>query len=239
MPRDRKVGRSLRSIRKGGARLTCLALLLTFALRAPLALANSSVVGSVTRSKNASVSGQALLPNTTIFSGDTLQVKDGVAVIVIGNNSRLILGGDTTATFLKDTNEITVTLSQGNVTAYYPTEGTPLRVKVGEVSITAAPGPKAVGEVLLRDDSIVITAQEGALQVDDHGTVQILPQGQTMVITPKNKRTGRRAAIIAAGGGAAAAAVAAALELNKAQAAATCIPTTPTASSVSPTAPCP
>jgi hypothetical protein len=193
----------------------------------------------VTGSKNASVGGQALLPYTTIFSGDSLQVTDGVAVIVVGNNGRLILGRDTTATFLRDTNGITVTLNPGNVTAYYPTEGTPLRVKAGEVSITAAPGPKAVGEVAMVEGSIVITAKEGTLEVDEQGAVQNLPHGQTMVTGPKIKKRGAMTAIIAAGGVGAAAAIAAGLELNKGQSAATCIPTPSPASPVSPTASCP
>jgi len=239
MPLDRKVACSLTSWRNGASRLICLVLLFMGVSKVPLALASSAVVGSVTRSKDASVSGQTLLPNTTIFSGDSLEVKDGVAVVVVGNNCRLILSRNTTATFLKDTNEITVTLNQGNVSAYYSLEGTPLRVKAGEVSITAAPGPKAVGEVTMGDGSIVITAKEGTLQVEDQGAVQNLPQGQTMVTGPKTKKRGAMTAIIAAGGVGAAAAIVAGLELNKAQFAATCVPTPSPASPVSPTAPCP
>jgi len=136
-----------------------------------------------------------------------------------------------------------VTLNQGNVTAYYFPEGTPLRVEAGEILITAASGLKAVGEIAIVDGSIVITAKEGSLQVDNLGALQILPQGQTTVIGPKIKKRGGiiglKTAIITAGGIAAAAAIAAELELNKAQSAATCTPTPATSSTVSPTPPCP
>src|SRR2546422_11251667 len=42
-------------------------------------LGGSAVVGSVAGSMNATIGGQALLPNTTIFSGDSIDVRDGVA----------------------------------------------------------------------------------------------------------------------------------------------------------------
>ncbi|HEV2382932.1 MAG TPA: hypothetical protein VG206_24465, partial [Terriglobia bacterium] len=58
--------------------------LLRFGLLSALAAAplyaGSAVVGSVAGSLNATVGGQALVPSTVIFSGDSLQVKDGAAV---------------------------------------------------------------------------------------------------------------------------------------------------------------
>jgi len=82
------------------------------------AFAGSAVIGSVAGSMNATVSGQTLLPNTTLFSGDNLQVKDGVAVVALGSASRMVFGHDTVASFLRDSNEVTVLLSQGNVSVF-------------------------------------------------------------------------------------------------------------------------
>ena len=65
--------------------------------------AAASVVGTM----NATVGGQTLLPNTTLFSGDSLQVKDGVAVVALGNASRMVFGRDTVALFLRDSDEVT------------------------------------------------------------------------------------------------------------------------------------
>ena len=165
-------------------RLTLFALLMGAVATVP-ALAGSAVIGSVAGSMNASIGGQSLLPNTTIFSGDSLQVKDGVAVIGVGNSSRVTFGRDTVASFLREANEVTVLLSQGSVSMLHPNEGTPVRVKAGAISITPAGGFKTLGEVAMLNGSVVITAKEGALLVEDHGATKNVAKGQTIVISPK------------------------------------------------------
>src|ERR1019366_7553984 len=111
-------------------RVVLLSLLLGVVASVP-ALAGSAVIGSVAGSMNATVGGQSLLPNTTIFSGDSLQVRDGVAVVAVGNNSRVIFGRNTVASFSRDSNDVTVLLSQGNVSMMQPSDGTHMRVKAG------------------------------------------------------------------------------------------------------------
>src|SRR2546426_12135814 len=69
-------------------RVCFLALVLGVMGAVPL-LGGSAVVGSVAGSMNATIGGQALLPNTTIFSGDSLQVNDGVAVGALGKAKRV------------------------------------------------------------------------------------------------------------------------------------------------------
>jgi len=166
-------------------RLTLLAVLVGAAATVP-AMAGSAVIGSAAGSMNATVGGQSLLPNTTIFSGDSLQVRDGVAVIAVGNNSRVIFGRDTVASFLRDSNEVTVLLSQGNVSVLHPNDGTPVRVKAGNASITAAPGFKTLGEVAMLNGSVVVTAKEGALKIEDGDATKNVAKGQTIVISHKN-----------------------------------------------------
>jgi len=172
-------------------RVTMLSLLVGAIATVP-ALAGSAVIGSVAGSMNATVGGQTLLPNTTIFSGDSLQVRDGVAVIAVGNNSRVIFGRDTTASFLRDSNneEVTVLLSQGGVSMLHPTDGTPVRVKVGDLSVTPSAGFKTLGEVAMLNGSLVVTAKEGALQVAGHGVNKNVAKGQTIVIAPKTAQGG-------------------------------------------------
>lgn len=165
-------------------RVALLALLVGAVSTIP-ARAGSAVVGSVAGSMNASVGGQSLLPNTTIFSGDSLQVRDGVAVIAVGNSSRVIFGRDTVASFLRDSDEVTVLLNQGNVSMLHPNDGTAVRVKAGAVSITPAAGFKTLGEVAMLNGSVVITAKEGALQVENNGSTRNVAKGQTIVISPK------------------------------------------------------
>lgn len=163
---------------------TLFALLLGIVASVP-ALAGSAVIGSVAGSMNATVGGQSLLPNTTIFSGDSLQVRDGVAVVAIGSTSRMVFGRDTVASFLRDANEVTVLLSQGNVSVFHPNDGTAMRVKAGEVSIVPATGFKTLGEVAMLNGSIVVTSKEGTLKVDNHGATRNVVKGQTIVIAPK------------------------------------------------------
>jgi len=146
------------------------------------AFAGSAVVGSVAGSMNATISGQALVPNTTIFSGDSLQVKDGAAVVAVGSGSRLVFGRETEASFLRDANEVTVLLGQGNVSLYRAAEGTGLRIKVGEVSILPAAGYKTLGEVALLGGTIVVTAKEGKLRVEGNGPAVEVVKGKTITL---------------------------------------------------------
>jgi len=170
---------------KTGFRITFL--LLIAGLATMPVLAGSAVVGSVAGSMNATVGGQALLPNTTIFSGDSVQVRDGVAVLAVGNTGRMILGRDTVASFLRDSNAVTVVLSQGNVSVVHAADGTAMQVKAGAVSVAPAKGFKTLGEVAMLNGSVVISAKEGALDVSDHGMTKKVAKGQTIVIAPKAK----------------------------------------------------
>src|ERR1700690_3482134 len=80
------------------------------------ALAGSAIVGSVSGSINASVGGHAVLPNSTIFSGDTLKVSgDGAAVVSTLKGSRLTFGHNAVASFVEEQGAVTVVLNQGGV----------------------------------------------------------------------------------------------------------------------------
>src|SRR4029077_17652211 len=114
-----KKGVSAMSTKTSVMRVSLLVLLACMVSIVP-ALAGSAVVGSVAGSTNATVGGQSLLPNTTIFCGDSLQVRDGVAVVAIGRRGRVVFGRDTVASFQKDASEVTVLLSQGNVAVFHP-----------------------------------------------------------------------------------------------------------------------
>ena len=59
----------------------------------------------------------------------------------------------------------------------HPNDGTPVRVKAGEISITPSAGFKTLGEVAMLNGSLVVSAKEGALQVDDHGATKNVSQG--------------------------------------------------------------
>jgi len=147
--------------------------------------AGSAVVGSVAGSMNATVGGQTLLPNTTLFSGDSLQVKDGLAVVALGSASRIVLGRDTVASFLRDSNEVTVLLGQGNVSVFHDADGMPVRMKIGDVSVVPVSGFKTLGEVAMLNGSVVVTAKEGMLRVEGNGPAVNVAKGKTITVVPR------------------------------------------------------
>lgn len=143
----------------------------------------SAVIGSVAGSTNATVGGQSLVPNTTLFSGDNLRVNDGAAVVAMGMGSRMVFGRDTAATFERAPNEVTVVLSQGVVSMYHPVDGVPMRVKVGTVAISSGTGFKTLGEVAMLNGAIIVTAKEGTLHVNGAGRTTEVAKGKTIAIT--------------------------------------------------------
>lgn len=168
------------------AKLRLCLLLLVAAIAGVLPMyAGSAVIGSVAGSKNATVGGQALLPNTTLFSGDNLQVKDGVAVVAMGQGSRMVFGRETVASFLRDSNEVTVLLGQGNVSMFHPAEGSALRVKVGQISVAPAKGFVTEGDVAMLNGVMTVTAKEGTLRVEGNGPATEVTKGKTIKINVK------------------------------------------------------
>jgi hypothetical protein len=133
---------------------------------------------------NATVGGQTLLPNTTLFSGDNLQVKDGMAVVALGSASRIVFGRDTVASFLRDSNEVTVLLSQGNVSVFHDVAGMAVRMKIGNVSVAPVSGFKTLGEIAMLNGAAVVTAKEGMLRVEGNGQTINVAKGKTITVVP-------------------------------------------------------
>ncbi len=145
-------------------------------------LAGSAAVGSIAGSRNATLSGEALMPNTTVFSGDTLRVKDGVAVVALDAGNRMVFGRETEASFLREAKDVTVLLSRGNVSMYHPRASAGVAVKAGEVTVSPVAGYKTLGEVAMLDGSLVVTAKQGMLQVERQGRTEQVAEGKTVTL---------------------------------------------------------
>lgn len=158
------------------------------------AFAGSAVIGSVAGSMNATIGGQPLHPNTTVFSGDSVQVRDGVAVVAIGKTSRVVFGRETAASFLRDSKDVTVLLTQGNVSMFHPDDSVGLRVTVGAISIAPASGFRTLGEVAMVNGAVVVTAKEGLLRVEGNGATVNVAKGKTVTITSRAEQGGAAAA---------------------------------------------
>ncbi|HET9179516.1 MAG TPA: hypothetical protein VFQ24_14255 [Terriglobia bacterium] len=188
------------------------------------ALAGSAAVGSIAGSRNATLSGEALVPNTTVFSGDKLQVRDGVAVVALDEGNSMVFGRETEASFMREAKDVTVLLNRGNVSMYHPGSSVGVEVKAGGVTVRPAAGYAARGEVAMLDGSLVVTAKEGTLQVERQGRTKQVMQGKTVTLpmtaaapapspaAPPNGNphitTATTLGVVAVAGGAAAAALA-------------------------------
>jgi len=174
---------------------------LLFMIAAIPAMAGSAIIGSVAGSLNTTVGGQPLLPNSVIFSGDSLRVKDGATVIALSSGSRLVFGRETEASFLREGNAVTVLLGQGNVSVYHPEAGAGIEVKVNNLSIVPAKGFKTLGEVAALSGGVIVTSKEGLLRVEGNGSPVEVAKGQTITIQPKTARSPRPQGGQALGGG--------------------------------------
>ena len=165
-------------------------LLLMLVLALPAANAASPAIGSVAGSLNATLSGQDISPNATLSNGDILQVKDGAAVVAVGKGSRMVFGRNTVALFLREANEVTVLLTQGNVSIFHPQRDIALRVRVGDVSVHPASGFETSGEVALLNESLRVTTEEGLLRVENEGAVVRVAKGKTIHVKTQIERGG-------------------------------------------------
>jgi len=163
-------------------------LLLAGLLGAAPAFAGSAIIGSVAGSLNATVGGQALVPNSVIFSGDSLQVRDGAAVIALENGSRMAFGRETEASFLRGSSGVEVLLGHGDVSMYQSDGRMGLAVKAGEYEVRPATGYKTLGEVAMLNGLVTVTSKEGALKVEGSGQTIEVAQGKTITLGTKTAR---------------------------------------------------
>jgi hypothetical protein len=151
-------------------------------------MAGSAAIGSVAGSRNATLSGQEMVPNTTVFSGDSLQVRNGVAVVAMDKGSRMVFGEQTAASFLRTADNVTVLLGHGNVSLYHPGESLGLQVKAGDVTVAPASGYKTLGEVAMLNGAVQVTAKEGTLRVEGQGKTQEVAKGNTVTVPVNTAR---------------------------------------------------
>ncbi|MCL5006490.1 MAG: hypothetical protein M1404_08130 [Acidobacteria bacterium] len=164
-----------------GSRFSLLILFIAMAGLCP-ALASPLPIGSIIGSQNAILDGQQALPDTVVLSGDNLQVNDGLAMVTFDQGNRMILGHNTEASFLREADEVTVSLTRGNMSLYHPETSRDFRVKVGDVTVAPAQGDKTLGEVAMVDGLLLVTAKDGALQVERAGTTKEVSAGKTITI---------------------------------------------------------
>lgn len=162
-------------------------------------LGGAAAIGTIAGSLNATLGGAAIQPNKTLFSGDTLRVGDGAAVVATEQGSRVVLGRESAAEFLKGMGEVVVVLQQGNVSMYHPGSAGPLRVRLGACSVAPAKGFSTLGDVAMINGVAVVTAKQGALRVEKDGAAVLVGQGKTLTLSIKAGRAPQGAPSAGAG----------------------------------------
>jgi hypothetical protein len=152
------------------------------------AWAGSAAIGSVAGSRNATLSGLAVAPNTTVFSGDSVQVRDGVAVVAMERGSRMVFGAETQASFVREGDGVTVELGRGKVSLYHPGAGLGLRVQAGAVRVEPVGGYATRGEVAMLGGAVAVTAKQGTLEVEGQGRKEQVTAGQTVRVPVRTAR---------------------------------------------------
>lgn len=147
------------------------------------AMGSSAPIGSLVGSKNATLDGQVPLPYTTVLNGDTLQVNDGLAMVALNHGNRMMLGSGSEASFSRQADGITVSLARGNMSLYHAEAGTGFKVKVGNVIVAPAQGYRTMGEVAMVDGLLLVTAKNGALQIERPGKTEEVSKGKTITIS--------------------------------------------------------
>src|SRR6516165_3861271 len=168
-------------------------------LTPPPALGGSAAIGMIAGSLDATVGGDAVQPNTVVFSGDILRVANGAAVVAMNTGSRVVLGQRTAASFLKRPDEVVVLLEQGNVSMYHPGSAEPLRLRLGALSVGPVRDFNTRGDVAMLDGMIVVTAQEGILRLEGNGSAVEVRKGQTVAMAAKVARAPQGAPSAGAG----------------------------------------
>ncbi len=153
------------------------------------AFAGSVVVGSVLGATEATMGPELVIPGSAVFSGDDLRIRNGVAVVTVGQGSRIVFGRDSLARFERESDSVTTILADGSISVFHPLgDKTDLHFRIGNVTITPARGYETLGEVVMNSNALVISASQGLLTVQANGTTTSVTKGHSMNLIPKASR---------------------------------------------------
>jgi hypothetical protein len=143
-----------------------LASVLVGLLAAPAWAATNPVVGTAGPSQAATLRGAGLLPGTTLFSGDTVDVgARGGAALSFGRGSMVRLSEETTLRLEKGDNRVAFELLRGRV-AFRSSEQLPVEAHLADANIHSANGLAAVGVLAFRTPKlVVVSAEKGSLLI--------------------------------------------------------------------------
>jgi len=163
-----------------------LVIILTALLVVP-SWASTPVVGTVQDSNSAAVRGTPLVPGTTVFSEDKIEVgADGRALIAFPGGAQLQLQASSEAKILRSSKDgrLQVEINRG-VARFRSTGQAQLDAVLADATIAPANGSAAAGYIaFLSPTSAAIGAERGALMITTahDGASAIIPEGSTMSV---------------------------------------------------------
>ena len=160
----------------------------------------ASVIGVVTQSSQASIGGSPALRGQTVFSGDSMRVGDGGAVIILGGTARVIVRRDTEVSFQREQDGGTVALlARGDLSFSNYGDNPEIRVRTGNITIRPASHLRTQGIVTRRDGALEIAATFGSVRVEGVGQPMDLSEGKAVQFVPEGGAGGTPAAAAATG----------------------------------------
>lgn len=127
----------------------------------------------------ASLNGTAISRSDWVRAGDSLETGPNSALTIDTKGSTIMMGGDTRARYLGDSLDLRLGLAQINTSQRF-------RVVTDTIKIE----PNAMSAKFRIDRSVrtvVITALEGELRVDNNGVTRIVPSGTTSTLSQKDQ----------------------------------------------------
>jgi hypothetical protein len=97
----------------------------------------------------------------------------------------MVFGRDTVASFLRESDDVTVLLGHGEVSLFHGENAVPVRVKAGDISVVPISGFETLGGVAAGNGVVVVTAKDGRLRVEGNGQAIIVAKGETLTLAAR------------------------------------------------------
>jgi hypothetical protein len=163
---------------------------LAFVLVALMALpgyGNPAAVGIVQGSNDATLRGTNLIPGTTVYSGDVVQVgENGNAQIALGGNSQLVLAQNSMAELRHSSAKEPIQIDvQNGFARFRSSAASPVIALLGDATIRSANGDGIGAIKITGANSALISAEQGSLVVTpaNTSTATTIPQGMVLTVT--------------------------------------------------------
>jgi hypothetical protein len=147
-------------------------------LHLPVLGANAPVGKVVPTSGASQLNGNALVLETTLFSGDNVATQvDGLAVILLPQGDQVHLGPASSARLTETGDSLVVSLERGMTLTR---SGHGRNVSVNAVGVLVRPAGLASYEVAIDGGAILVASREGSVEVQGTNESFVVPAGKAM-----------------------------------------------------------